>query len=157
VFLVGLLLVVAAEIVSFVVVAEQIGFVWALTILLAVSVLGPFIVRRVGTGVMTHTQQRLARGEVPTEELLDGLVVFIGGVMICVPGFIGDAVGLLFMMRPVRRLVIRTTGHWLARRVQVLRLGPWRAMEARYRMDDDPALGPGPTSRPPEPPDPAQE
>jgi UPF0716 protein FxsA len=90
VFFIGVLLIIAAEIAAFVLVVEQVGFLWALLILILVSALGPFVVRRVGAGVLAHTRDRLALGEVPTRELLDGLVVLIGGVMICVPGFIGE-------------------------------------------------------------------
>jgi UPF0716 protein FxsA len=149
----GVLLFVIAEIVSFVAVAGQIGFVWAFVLLLVVSALGPFVVRRVGVGVFAHTQERLARGEVPTRELLDGLVVLIAGVMICIPGFIGDALGLLLMIGPVRHLVIRTAGRRLARRVPTIRIRGWRPSDGRpqTRFDDhsppldspDRALGPG--------------
>lgn len=131
VFLVSLLLIVAAEIAAFVLVAEQVGFLWALLLLILVSALGPFVVRRVGSGVLADTRERLALGEVPTRELLDGLVVLIGGVMVCVPGFIGDGVGLLLMIGPVRHLVIRAFGHQLARRVQKTAPGRWGFIDAR--------------------------
>lgn len=154
----GVLLFIAAEIGAFVLVAGQIGFLWALAILLLVSALGPFIVRRVGVGVMVHTQQRLARGEVPTRELLDGLVVLLGGVLICVPGFISDALGLLLMIGAVRHSVIQATGHRLARRVQSIRLGSRWVTDTRPPMWADrpvpppdppgPALGPGDETEP---------
>jgi UPF0716 protein FxsA len=137
VFFLGVLLFVGAEITSFVVVAEQIGFLWALGILLVVSALGPFVVRRVGIGVLAHTQERLARGEVPTRELLDGLVVLIGGVMICVPGFVGDAIGLALMVGSVRRLVIRSVGSALARRVPAIRIRSWRVTDTHSRSVHD--------------------
>jgi UPF0716 protein FxsA len=114
---------VAAEITAFVLVAQQLGFLWALAILIFVSALGPFIVKRVGFSVLAHTRERLGRGEVPTRELLDGLFVLIGGVLICVPGFVGDALGLLLMIRPVRSLVIRLSGLRLANRVGSMRTG----------------------------------
>jgi UPF0716 protein FxsA len=149
VFFIGVLLFVAAEVASFVVVAEQIGFLWALAILLVVSMLGPFVVRRVGVGMLAQTRERLARGEMPTRELLDGLVVLIGGAMICVPGFIGDALGLLLMIGPVRRLVIRVAGHWLARRVQTIHTDRWRVIDTRSRPVRDESPPPsGPTGRP---------
>jgi UPF0716 protein FxsA len=145
VFLLGFLLFVGAEIASFVLVAGQVGFFWALGILIVVSALGPLVVRRVGLGVLAHTQERLARGEVPTHELLDGLVVLMAGVLICVPGFIGDALGLLLMIGPLRQLVIRTVGHRLARRVPTIRFGGWRVTDARagaVREESSPPLGP---------------
>jgi len=149
VFFLGGLLFVAAEIAAFVVVAEQIGFLWAVAILLVVSMLGPFVVRRVGVGMLARTQERLARGEMPTRELLDGLVLLIGGVMICLPGFLGDALGLLLMIGPVRHLVIRVAGHRLARRVQTIRTGRWRVIDVDSRpMRNEPPPPSGPSGRP---------
>lgn len=148
----GLLLLVAAEIASFVVVADQIGFLWALALLVVVSALGPFVVRRVGVGVLARTQERLAAGELPTRDLLDGLVVLIGGVLICVPGFIGDAVGLLLMIGPVRHFVINVAGHRLARQVQTVRTGRWRVVNVGSRqVGDDPPTPPRPPGPPPGP------
>jgi UPF0716 protein FxsA len=137
VLLLGVLLFGAAEIAAFVAVAHQIGYLWAFVILLVVSALGPFVVRRVGLGVLAHTQERLGRGELPTRELLDGLVILIAGVMICVPGFIGDALGLVLMIGPVRHLVIRTAGHRLARRVRVMRRGGWMIDASSRPVRDD--------------------
>jgi UPF0716 protein FxsA len=139
----GALLFIAAEIVVFVVVAHQIGFLWALALLIVVSALGPFVVRQVGLGVLAHTQERLGRGEMPTRELLDGLVILIGGALICVPGFIGDALGLLLMIGPVRHLVIRAAGHRLARRVQTVRSGRWRVVSVGSRpVHEEPPSAP---------------
>jgi len=153
VFFFGILVFVGAEIAAFVAVAQHIGFLWALGILIIVSALGPFVVRRVGVGVLAHTQQRLARGEVPTRELLDGLVILLGGMLICIPGFIGDALGLLLMIGPLRHLVIRAIGHRLARRVPMMNIRGFRVTDARSRsVRDDmappleppgPSLGPG--------------
>lgn len=163
-FFISVLLIVAAEIAAFVLVVEHVGFLWALLILILVSALGPFVVRRVGSGVLAHTRERLALGQVPTRELLDGLVVLIGGVMICVPGFIGDAVGLLLMIGPVRHLVIRAFGHQLARRVQKMPPGRWGFMDARstpVRNDraarNDIPLPPGTPDRPVEPGGPVED
>jgi len=141
----GFLLWLAAEIASFVLVAEQIGWLWAVLILVAVSAVGPFIVRRVGVGVLAHTQERLARGEVPTREVLDGAVVLFGGAMICIPGFVGDAIGLVLMIGPVRHLLIWAAGRRLARQVQTfsLRRGPF--IDAGSRST---SAGPPPPSGP---------
>jgi UPF0716 protein FxsA len=111
---------VAAEIAAFVAVGTQIGFGWAVLLLVGLSVLGPFAIRHVGLGVLTRTQERLAGGELPTRELLDGVLVLAGGVMICVPGFVSGALGLLLMLGPVRDVVVRTGGYWVGRRVTTL-------------------------------------
>jgi UPF0716 protein FxsA len=137
VFFFGGLLLIAAEIAAFVAVAGQVGFLWAVAMLIAVSALGPFVVRRVGFGVLVHTQERLARGEVPTRELFDGLIVLAAGVFICVPGFVGDALGLLLMIGPVRHLVIRIAGRKIAHRVQTFQSARWRVIDAKGRATRD--------------------
>lgn len=121
VLLLSAVLSLVAEAVAFVEVGERIGFGWAVLVLVGVSALGPFMIRRAGSGVLARTQDRLAQGELPTRELLDGVVLLLGGVMMCVPGFISDALGLMLMVGPIRRLLIRAGGHHLARRVQAMR------------------------------------
>lgn len=111
----------AAEIIAFVAVAHAIGFLLALLILIVVSALGPAIVRRVGFGVVRHAQEHMAQGQPPTGDVLDGVLVLGGGLLICIPGFIGDAFGLLLMARPVRRLVTAFAGHRIYKRVGRIR------------------------------------
>ena len=147
-FLFGALAFLLAEVAAFVAVGEQIGFGWAVLILFGFSAIGPFIIRRVGMGVIARTQQRLASGELPTRELLDGVVVLAGGLMIVVPGFVSDALGLLLMIGPVRHAVIRGAGHRVARRVQTMRTGRWTVIDIRSRPTPEPGSGTLRTSTP---------
>ena len=132
-FLLGALAFLIAEIAAFVAVGSQIGFVWDVLLLIGVSALGPFVVKRVGLAVLGRTRDRLARGEVPTREVLDGVVVLAGGLMIMVPGFIGDALGLLLMIGPVRHLLIGAFGSRLGRRIQTVRAGRSTFIDIRSR------------------------
>jgi UPF0716 protein FxsA len=125
VFLAGALVFLAAEVAAFVAVGSQIGFGWAVLLLIGLSALGPFAIRRVGLGVLTRTQQRLAAGELPTRELLDGVLVLAGGVMICWPGFVSGALGLLLMIGPVRDVVVRSGGYWVGRRITTVGPARW--------------------------------
>ena len=118
-----------AEVFAFVAVGQHIGFAWAVLLLIGVSALGPFLVKRVGLGVLARTQDRLAQGELPTSELLDGVVVLAGGILVCVPGFISDAIGLVLLIGPVRHLLIRLGGRRMARRVQTARPLRWNAID----------------------------
>jgi len=151
VFFLSFLLYFAAEVVAFVLVAQQIGFLWALALLILVSALGPFIMKRVGFSVLGHTRQRLEQGQVPTRELLDGLVVFMAGVMICIPGFIGDAIGLALMIGPLRHLVIKLSGHRIAKKVQTSPVLRWHVIDVRSRPAPSGHYDPYQTNEP-EPP-----
>jgi UPF0716 protein FxsA len=146
VFLLGACLFFIVEVVAFVAVGEHIGFAWAVLLLIGVSALGPLLVRRVGLGVLARTQDRLAQGELPTRELLDGVVVLAGGIMICVPGFVSDALGLLLLIGPVRHVLIRLGGRWMARRVQTVRPVGWNVIDVRtWPASDDRAPATEPT------------
>jgi UPF0716 protein FxsA len=148
VFLIAAALFFVAEVAAFVAVGAHLGYGWAVLLLIGVSALGPFLIKRVGVGVLARTQDRLAQGEVPTRELLDGVIVLAGGMMICIPGFISDALGLLLMIGPVRHLIIRVGGGRVARRVQTVRPGRWTVIDVRTW----PTQGDGPpTSEPTRP------
>jgi len=129
----GVLVYLAAEIAAFVVVAQQIGVLLAIVLVLAVSACGPFLLRRVGLGVLEHARVRLSQGESPNRDLLDGVVVVLAGVLVSIPGFVGDAIGLLLLIGPVRHLVIRVAGRVLARSLRhgtVVRLGQFPGRNA---------------------------
>lgn len=136
--LLGLLLAVTVEVAAFVLVAGQIGLLTSLALLVVVSALGPLVLRRVGVSVLARTRDRLERGELPTAEVLDGIVVFAAGVMISVPGFVGDALGLALMVGPVRRLLIRFAGHRLARKLRTSQVLRWQIVDVRSRPRPDP-------------------
>jgi UPF0716 protein FxsA len=145
VFLIAAALFFVAEVAAFVAVGAHIGYGWAVLLLIGVSAMGPFLIKRVGLGVLARTQDRLARGEVPTRELLDGVIVLAGGIMICIPGFISDALGLLLMIGAVRHLIIRIGGGRVARRVQNVRPGRWTVIDVRTwptQGDGTPPSGP---------------
>jgi UPF0716 protein FxsA len=118
VLLLALLIYVVAEVGAFVAVAEHLGILLSVILVLAISAFGPLLVRRAGLGALEHARLRLASGESPSRELLDGVVIVLGGILVCIPGFIGDVIGLALLIGPVRHLVIRLSGKALARRLR---------------------------------------
>jgi UPF0716 family protein affecting phage T7 exclusion/8-oxo-dGTP pyrophosphatase MutT (NUDIX family) len=105
-----------AEIYVIIQVAHAIGVVPAVLALLLISAAGPGLVRRQGLGVWSRARDRIRSGEVPGRELMDGVLLLSSGVLITVPGFITDALGLLLLLPPVRALARRLVIRRLARR-----------------------------------------
>jgi len=93
------------ELYALVAVAGAIGLLPALAVLLACSVLGVWLVKREGLGVLRRMQATVNRGEVPATELVDGGLLVVAGALCLVPGFVTDAVGLLLLVPPVRHVV----------------------------------------------------
>jgi UPF0716 protein FxsA len=86
-------------------VAHVLGVLPTLAVLVLVSVLGAWLVKREGLGLLRRMQATLGRGEVPTAEVVDGGLLLVAGALCLVPGFVTDAVGLLLVLGPVRAFV----------------------------------------------------
>tara|TARA_B100000131_G_scaffold319075_1_gene364216 strand:+ start:1605 stop:2111 length:507 start_codon:yes stop_codon:yes gene_type:complete len=95
-----------AEILVIVEVAQKTGIFETIALLLIVSVLGAWLVKSEGMGVIRKIQFQLVQGQIPNKELLDGGLILIAGVLMLTPGFITDVVGLLLLF-PLTRPIIR--------------------------------------------------
>jgi UPF0716 protein FxsA len=92
----------ALEIFVFVQVGQWIGFGWALLALIAISLFGAWLVKREGLGTWRRAQAQLRAGEIPAGEVVDGALIAGAGLLLLVPGFVTDVVGLLLLLPPLR-------------------------------------------------------
>lgn len=129
-------------------VANAMGTVQMLALLVACSLFGLYLVRRVGIGTWRRAQAQLRAGEIPAAEAVDGVLALAAGILLLVPGFITDAIGFLLLIPVVRYFPRR----WAQRHKFT------RASGAVYGrvIDVRGTAGPSTTPRPPaiEPPDP---
>ncbi|MGD9797651.1 MAG: FxsA family protein [Acidimicrobiia bacterium] len=95
-------------------VGSEIGVLNTLGLLLLMSVVGSWLVRREGLGVVRRVQASLAAGRVPGTELVDGFLILFAGALLLTPGFVSDVFGISLLLPPVRAGVRRL----LARRFQ---------------------------------------
>jgi UPF0716 family protein affecting phage T7 exclusion len=95
------------ELAIFVQVAQWIGILEALGLLILSSIVGVFIVRHQGLGVYRRVRAEIRAGIVPTVQLVDGLLILIAGVLLILPGFITNVLGLLLLLPPVRNIAHR--------------------------------------------------
>lgn len=99
-------------------VGHQIGALWTIALLVAVAALGSALLRLQGLATLANVRAALARGELPTEAILEGLVLLVAGVLMVTPGFVTDIAGLLCLLPPLRRAIARALGAGLMMRVQ---------------------------------------
>jgi UPF0716 protein FxsA len=93
------------ELAVFVQVADWIGIMQALLLMILVSAAGFVVVRHQGLGVIRRVREQLRAGNLPAAELVNGLLIVIAGVLLILPGFIGDIVAVLLLLPPTRALV----------------------------------------------------
>ena len=100
-------------------VGQTIGAAWTIVALLAVSLLGAWLVRREGTRAWTRFRSAVAAGRVPADEVLDGALVLFGGALLLAPGFATDIAGLSLTFPPTRAPVAAVVRRRLGSRVAV--------------------------------------
>ncbi len=93
------------ELYLFVQVSGAIGFGWALFWIVAVSVIGASLVKREGMGALRRANEKVTQGQVPTDELINGILIVVAGALMLTPGFLTDIVGLLLLLPPTRALL----------------------------------------------------
>jgi UPF0716 protein FxsA len=103
--LVALLALPFLEIAVMVQVAQWIGVLDMFGLLILVSIMGLVVVKHQGTGAWRRIRAELQMGRVPGAELVDGALVLLAGVLLVIPGFVTDAIGVLLLIPPVRHVV----------------------------------------------------
>jgi UPF0716 protein FxsA len=105
-------------------VAHLIGGPETLLVLIALSLGGVWLAKLAGFGVLARMRGQVAQGVLPGNEMLDGVLVFIAGVLLLVPGFVTGIIGLVLLVPPVRVAVRGGVKRNLRGRVTRYGIGP---------------------------------
>lgn len=110
------------------------------------AVLGAFLLRQQGLYTLNKVQLALARGELPTLAMLEGVVLILSGALLLTPGFFTDALGFLGLVPPLRQALIRALltrgmvsamGGAYNQRHPPHQQGDQHTLEGEYRREDD--------------------
>ena len=86
--------------------------------ILFTGVLGAALARQQGLGVLRALQESMAQGQLPTQAIMDGAMVLVGGALLLTPGFITDLFGFSLLFPLTRRLwQVRLTS-WVKARIE---------------------------------------
>ena len=117
-----------AEVIVLARVASRIGIWDTLFLLVFSGAFGAYLANLQGRVALLKIQQALSEGRTPTGEMLDSFLVFIGGILFIVPGFISDILGFLLIF-PVTRWIFRW---WVL-----------SAIKSNFRSRAERKMGPG--------------
>ena len=90
------------EIAFFVLIGNAIGLWPTLAGVLITAVIGSLVLRHQGMAVLTELRLQMARGQVPAKALADAALIGAGGLMLLLPGYFSDLIGILLLLPPVR-------------------------------------------------------
>jgi UPF0716 protein FxsA len=107
-FLIVLFIVVPiAELYVIIQVGQLIGVVPTLLLLLADALLGSMLLKHQGRGAWRRFNEALAARRFPGREVVDGVLIVIGGTLLLTPGFLSDLAGLFLLIPPTRAIARR--------------------------------------------------
>ncbi len=107
-----------AEVTTMIAVGQWIGVWETIALLFAVSLVGFVLVKQQGVGAWRRIRSEMRSGQVPAAAVLDGALVLLAGLLLLIPGFLTDIVGLALLVPPVRDLIRRFSGRRITRRVR---------------------------------------
>lgn len=94
--------------------------------------LGAVLTRIEGLRVLRRVQEEWSQGRVPTDELLDGLLILIAGAVLLTPGLITDGLGFFLLAPPGRRVIRKAISRVAARRFPTSQPG---VIDVEWRRD----------------------
>jgi UPF0716 protein FxsA len=134
-------------------VGGYIGALPTIGLVMLTAVIGVALLRIQGFATLTRGLSRLQQGQLPAQELAEGLLLAVAGAMLLTPGFVTDAAGFVLLFPPSRVSVAR----WLLSRVEVRaaeaggKRGGFTIIEGDFRRhpDDAPRGDSGDNGKPP--------
>ena len=88
-------------------VGSVIGAGWTIFLVVLTAVIGVSLLRQQGLSTLMRANKLMSQGQIPAMEMLEGLVLAVGGALLITPGFFTDVLGFLCLIPLTRRGLIR--------------------------------------------------
>jgi UPF0716 protein FxsA len=85
---------------------KTIGIWPTILLLILTGILGSYLAKRQGMNTIRKVQEQLQFGRLPGDEILDGICVLFGGLLLLSPGFLTDVFGLILLF-PLTRVLLK--------------------------------------------------
>ncbi|MUH68861.1 FxsA family protein [Vibrio cholerae] len=86
------------EIALFIQVGGVLGVWPTIALVLLTAIVGASLVRSQGLQTLLTVQQRLAQSQLPAQQILEGVMLAVAGVLLLTPGFFTDILGMLVLL-----------------------------------------------------------
>ncbi|MBF4256211.1 membrane protein FxsA [Vibrio anguillarum] len=93
------------EIGLFIQVGSLLGMWPTIALVLITAFVGASLVRSQGIQTLLSVQHRLQQGELPAQQIVEGVILVVAGVLLLVPGFLTDALGMVALLPAPRALL----------------------------------------------------
>ncbi len=94
-------------------IGKAIGTLEVILLTIATGIAGAALAKSQGLSILRKIQKEMAEGRIPAANLIDGLMILIGGILLLTPGVLTDAFGLLLLVPWTRVLMKRLLMKWM--------------------------------------------
>ena len=95
----------ALELLLLIELGSRIGSLETIALIVLTGIVGASMARNQGLRVLSHVQQQLAKGLMPTDSLVDGIMILVASALLVTPGILTDLFGFLCLVPGFRALV----------------------------------------------------
>lgn len=95
-------------------VGSAIGWGMTIGLILLSTMVGSMMMRQQGFQTFRRLQLAMARGENPGSEILEGVMIMAGGLLLMTPGFVSDAIGFVLLIPFTRKALVSLIARRLA-------------------------------------------
>lgn len=134
-----------AEITLLIKVGQQIGVLYTASLVVLTAFIGSFMLRQQGLATLFRAQERIQSGQIPVQEMLEGLFLAVGGALLITPGFITDVFGFLCLIPVTRKGFVRLAARYVKVQAVAMQQSQFGSMDGSGNFhgssQDDPIEG----------------
>jgi len=97
---------------------KLIGAFPTLVLIVVTGILGVYLAKTRGFKAFQQLKIAIERGQAPGDAIIDGVLTFIGSIMLVLPGFISDIIGILLVTPIARKLFKPIIYYWLRKKIK---------------------------------------
>lgn len=86
---------------------ELLGPLWTIFLVVLTAVVGAFLLRQQGLSTLARLKNNLSQGKIPAQEIIEGVLLAVGGALLMTPGFVTDTMGFLCLLPFSRQFIAK--------------------------------------------------
>ncbi len=106
-FIIFFLILPIIEIWALIKLGNYFGFLGTLTLIIGTAVIGIYIARQQGLGIIFSLQSKLAQGRQALPEIVEGIALLLGALFFIIPGAVTDLFGIILIIPNLRRYLLK--------------------------------------------------